>query len=82
MNLILHLTPETEAKLIERANLVGKKPEELALEALNDQLNGESPTATLPAEAWLLEFDAWVSNHKSRNPRFDDSREGIYPDRT
>lgn len=82
MNLVLHLPPETEAKLIERANSVGKKPEELALQALDDQLNGAFVSAaTLPTEVWLREFDAWVSELKPRNPQFDDSREGIYPDR-
>jgi len=82
MNLILHLTPETEAKLMERASLVGKNPEDVALDVLHDQLDGEpSSAATLPPEAWLREFDAWVSDHKSRNPRLDDSRESIYPDR-
>ena len=82
MNLVLQLTPETEAKLLERAHLAGKKPEDIALEVLDDQLNGDSPSgAILPTEAWLREFDAWVSGHKSRNPRVDDSRESIYPDR-
>ena len=83
MNLILQLTPETEAKLKERAILVGKRPEDLALEALNERLNGEPVSApTLPVEVWLQEFDAWVSGHTSRNPQFDDSRESIYPDRS
>jgi hypothetical protein len=36
---------------------------------------------TLPPNEWLQEFDAWVSDHESRNPRLDDSRESIYPDR-
>ncbi len=34
MSLTLHLTPETEAKLRDQAAFSGKKPEELALEAL------------------------------------------------
>ncbi len=37
---------------------------------------------TLAPEAWLVEFDAWVNAHPSRNPHVDDSRESIYPDRT
>jgi hypothetical protein len=82
MNLVLHLTPETEVKLKERATLLGKRPEELALEALHDRLNGEPVSApTLPTDAWLREFDAWVNQQTSRNPHFDDSRESIYPDR-
>jgi hypothetical protein len=34
MNLILHLPPETEAKLKEQTALTGQAPEELALRAL------------------------------------------------
>jgi len=49
MNLILQLTPETEARLVARASLAGIKPEELALQALDAQLNGEGESAaTLP----------------------------------
>lgn len=82
MNLLLHLTPETEAKLKQRASLAGKQVEDVVLEALAEQLNGEPVSGpTLPIEAWLQEFDAWVSGHKSRNPDVDDSRESIYPDR-
>lgn len=82
MNLTLHLTPETEARLKEHAALAGKRPEDLALEALQDKLSGEpvAPPA-LPPEEWLRQFDAWVSHHESRNPRVDDSRESLYPDR-
>ncbi len=82
MNLTLHLTPETEAKLKEQAALSGKKPEELALEALQDKLEAESVSApSLSTDEWLRQFDAWVSDHRSRNPRVDDSRDSIYPDR-
>jgi hypothetical protein len=82
MNLVLNLTPDTEAKLKERAVLAGKRPEELALEVLRDEFAAEPETAaTLPLEAWLHEFDIWLRGHKSRNPHFDDSRESIYPDR-
>jgi hypothetical protein len=82
MNLTLHLTPETEARLKVQAALLGKRPEELALEALQDKLSGDAPSSpTLTTEEWLRQFDAWVSDHESRNPRVDDSRETIYPDR-
>jgi len=82
MNLTLHLNPETEARLKEQADLTGRSLEELALEALQDKLSGE-PTfpAALAPEEWLRQFDAWVGEHRSRNPRFDDSRNDIYPDR-
>jgi hypothetical protein len=82
VNLILHLTPETEIRLQEIVSLTGRKPEELALEALQDKLSGEPGTpAALPIGEWLQEFDAWVRGHESRNPHMDDSRDSIYPDR-
>jgi hypothetical protein len=42
----------------------------------------DAASPTLAPEAWIHEFDAWVSGHSSRNPHFDDSRESIYPDRS
>lgn len=82
MNLTLHLTAEEEAKLKQQAAMTGKRPEQLALEALQDKLSGEpiSPPLLSPEE-WLPQFDAWVGDHPSRNPHFDDSRDSIYPDR-
>lgn len=83
MNLTLHLPPETEAKLKEQANLMGRSLEDLALEALEDKLSTEpAPTPVLSSEDWNLQFDAWVHGHSSRNPHFDDSRDSIYPDQT
>ena len=82
MNLELHLKPETEAKLKQRASLAGKHVEEVVIEALEEQLNGEPVSApTIPTDAWLREFDDWVSGHRSRNPDLDDSRESNYSDR-
>ena len=81
MNLILHLPPETEAKLNEQARVLGKAPEAVALEALNDRLAEAVPQPSLSPEEWRRQFDAWVVGHPSRNPRVDDSRESIYPDR-
>lgn len=81
MNLILCLPPDTEAKLREQAGLTGKSLEELALEALQDKLSAEvTPTPVLSPDDWTRQFQAWVSSHSSRNPRFDDSRDSIYPD--
>ena len=82
MNLILHLPPDTEAKLNEKARVLGKPPEAVALEALNDRLSEDVVAQPLlPPDEWLRQFDAWVVSHPSRNPRVDDSRESIYPDR-
>ncbi len=82
MNLILNLSPETEAKLYEQAREIGKAPEEFALTVLQTSL-AESAVApsTLPLDEWLGRYDAWVTGHSSRNPHVNDSRESIYPDR-
>jgi hypothetical protein len=83
MNLMLHLPPELEAKLGEQAKATGKSPEEIVMATLEGSLADPTAngTATISLENWLREFDAWVAGHQSRNPRLDDSRESIYPDR-
>ena len=42
MNLVLHLTPETEVRLRQAAADTGKAPEALALEALDEKLSSEA----------------------------------------
>lgn len=82
MTIVLHLPPETEAKLKHRSRLTGESAETIALETLRDGLSGDSPTVrSLSKEALLAEFDAWIASQKPRNANFDDSRESIYPDR-
>lgn len=82
MNLILHLPPETEARLRQASAESGKAPEALALEALDEKLaTSLNSGPDLSREEWLRHFNEWVSKQKSRNPNFDDSRESIYPDR-
>lgn len=44
-----------------------------------DLINEEEAAPDAPREQWLRSFDALVKGQKSRNPRFDDSRESIYP---
>ena len=83
MTIVLHLPPDTETLLRDRAEREGIPPEAIALAALCDRLDGDAPAApSLSTEAWLAEFDAWIAGHKPRNPNFDDSRESIYPDRS
>lgn len=88
MNLTLHLNSEVEAKLRAQAALTGKNLEELALEALEERL-ADSPAEIdtssagpeLSADEWRAQFDLWIGQQQSRNPRLDDSRESIYADR-
>lgn len=83
MNIVLHLPPETEAKLLEQARVTGQNVEALVLEALHERLDSAEPAPASPVstEEWLQLFDDWVGSHESRNPRVDDSRESMYPDR-
>ena len=81
MNLTLTLSPDTEAKLNERAKALGKAPEALALEAIDEQFGTERKPTTLPVSERLKQFHDWVASHRSRNPTLDDSRESFYPDR-
>ncbi len=82
MNLTLHLTPETEARLKEQASLTGRSPEELALEALQEKLAVESqPGEVLSPGSRLAEFRAWLASRPTGNPNADFSRESIYGNR-
>ena len=86
MNLILHLRPETEAKLKEQAAAGGKSPEELALIALEERLAAgfgqpaEAQTSQDPisAEEWMADFRKWAESHRRLEHEADDSRESIY----
>jgi hypothetical protein len=82
MNLVLHLPPETEAKLIEQATATGTAPEELALRALEEQLamSPQSPSA-ISADEWVADVRAWAAKHRYLSGDADDSRESIYAGR-
>jgi predicted DNA-binding protein len=83
MNLTLTLTPETEARLKEQAARVGKAPESVALEALEEKLSiEEPPAATLPPDEWRARFNALLASLPRTEATFvDDSRESIYDGR-
>jgi hypothetical protein len=82
MNLILHLPPETEAKLKEQAAATGKAPEEFVLRALEEQLanSAQSPSA-LSADEWVADIRSWAEDHRHRSGDADDSRDSIYAGR-
>ncbi len=83
MNLMLHLTPETEAKLREQAAQSGKSLETLALEALEEKLaDGNDLSKALSDEVWKAKFDEFLANlPRSGAAIVDDSRESIYQGR-
>jgi hypothetical protein len=82
MTIVLHLSPEMEAKLLQQALAVGKRPEDLALHALEEQLAGEIPAAESPTpEQWVADFRHWAESHRRLPIEADDSRESIYAGR-
>ena len=82
MNLVLQLSPETEAKLLQQAAIVGRPPEELAMKALEEKLATESPVMeALTAQQWVADFHRWAESHRRLPHEADDSRESIYAGR-
>jgi hypothetical protein len=80
MNITLHLSPEKQAELEQRAAAAGADLSSFILEAVQEKLetrNGASGE-TVPYEQWQHEFRSWIAAQQSRNPHFDDSRESIY----
>lgn len=80
MNLVLHLSPELEAKLHEHSRREGKEPEVVALEAIDEKL-AEScePPKLASKEERLAAFRAFIASKPDGNPDADISRESIYP---
>ncbi len=83
MNLILQLSPTTEAKLRQQASREGRLPEAIALEALEERLEfaldrPESPPA---ADEWVRRVRAVAASLPRGNPDADFSRESIYEGR-
>lgn len=82
MNLTLHLTPETEAKLKVQAVRSGKSLETLVLEALEEGLAMvPEPGEALSPSSRLAEFRAWLASMPGGNPSADFSRDTIYGNR-
>ena len=71
MNLTLQLSAELEAKLVEQAKALGKAPEELVLQVLEEQLDA-TPLATvaLSPEEWVADFRAWAESHRRLSADF------------
>ena len=79
MSIVLRLSPETEAKLLQQAVLVGKPPEGLAMKALEVQLATENPVMEAQtAEQWVADYHRWAESHRRLPHEADDSRESIY----
>jgi hypothetical protein len=80
MNITFPLSPEHQRELQRRAAESGTDVAGYVLDLLRQQLEpaGNGSATAAPYDHWQREFRAWVASHRSRNPAFDDSREGIY----
>ena len=82
MNLSINFPPELEDALRLQAQAEAKTPEEFALTALLEKLNGLSPPpVALAAEDWLAEFAAFTAVAPRGNVAADVSRSAIYEGR-
>lgn len=82
MNLVLCLTPETEARLLEEAAREGKRPETVALEAIEERLGArEAYVARMPLAEWREKVEALAKMEPTGDPGADFSRESIYESR-
>jgi hypothetical protein len=75
MNLLLHLDPDIESRLLERAKHEGKAPEAIAIEALDEKL---TPDGARSVAARLAAFRVIVDAKPDGNPNADVSRGSVY----
>src|SRR5688572_8579866 len=74
----VQLSPEIERNLREQAALAGKEPKRLALEAIEERLNGNVDTPPrLSKEEWHRRFDARVASMPQGNLKEDLSRDSV-----
>jgi hypothetical protein len=88
MTLNLSLSPETEAKLRQRAAATGKDVAQFVEEAVQKTLSEPQPSTDpaqlTPAEqwerlkAWIDQMSAWTAKNLPQGHFVDDSRESIY----
>ena len=82
MTLTLQLSTETQANLSAESARTGKRPEDLALEAVEEKFSSaEPPAAALPLDAWQAKFEALIASMPRGNPDADFSRNRIYEGR-
>jgi plasmid stability protein len=82
MTLNLSLSPQSEARLRERAAAAGKDVATFVREAVEEKLASAGVTgAEMAAAQWSNELHAWAAKHRPPAQVVDDSREGIYAGR-
>ena len=86
MTLNISLSPESEAKLRERAAAAGKDVIAFVRETIEEKLaagrdNGSaSGSSSQGTEQWFARFNEWIASHPPREFLADDSRDAIYSD--
>lgn len=77
------LSPETEAKLRERAAAAGKDLATFIQDVVEEVAVGENGAAAdaLSPTQWSEEWHAWAASHRKLDHVVDDSRESIYSGR-
>ena len=84
MTLSIELSPETEAKLRERAAASGRDIASYARAAIEQKLAADNGGGRAPAsprqggQEWFARFNEWVAAHPPRPLLADDSRDAIY----
>jgi hypothetical protein len=81
MNITLQLSLADQAELEKRAAASGRDVAGYVLDAVQQQLAADENRAaheTVPYDERHRNFRDWIAGHRSWNPGFDDSREGIY----
>lgn len=82
MQLVLDLSPETEAKLKAEAARLGSEPTAFAREVLEERLAAAEPAGGTSPSDRVAELRSWRATHPvSAAATLDDSRESIYADR-
>jgi hypothetical protein len=84
MTLNVSLSPESEARLGERAAAAGKDVTVFARETIEEKLfyGRDNRSASAPprqgSDEWFAKFNEWVASHPRRQFLVDDSRGVIY----
>jgi hypothetical protein len=81
MNITIHLAPEIEQRLREKAGQRGQSLQEYLQRLAEESLGNEHMPQPLSAEQWEAQLRAWVASHADWPAEFDDSRESIYEGR-
>jgi hypothetical protein len=85
MTLSISLSPESEARLRERAAAAGKDVSAFVRDAIEEKLAGidaglVSASPRQGDSEWFERFNEWVASHPPRQYLADDSRDAIYSD--